>query len=99
MLSRKEGEMAVGATTRIKLTIKTREVLLHILQTHNSQNPIFQDLASRLTANTSLLQEITEEEVFALLAQFKKEGRYSPPEAEELLGVLRKLANDFSKVV
>ena len=92
--------MAVGATTRIKLTIETREVLLHILQTHNSQNPIFQDLASRLMTNTSLLQEITKEEVFALLAEFKREGsRYLPPEAEELLGVLRKLTNDFSKSV
>ena len=92
--------MAVGATTRIKLTIETREVLLHILQTHNSQNPIFQDLASRLMVNANLVQEITKEEVLALLAEFKREGnRCLPPEAEELRGVLRRLANDFSKAI
>ncbi|OIO46473.1 MAG: hypothetical protein AUJ31_01710 [Parcubacteria group bacterium CG1_02_39_15] len=100
MSSKKEGEMAVGVTTKIKLTVETHKVLLHILQTHDSQNPTFQDLASRLMTNMSLVQEITKEETLTLLTQFKKEdSRYLPPEAEELLGILRKLANDFSRVV
>ncbi len=91
--------MAVGLMTRIQLTIQTREVLLHVLQTHNSQNPIFLDLASRLTMNPSLLQEITEEEIHALLSDFRRRGNGClPPEAEELLMVLRQAANDFQRL-